>query len=100
MDGFTQDEDTMHEPSVTNRLATSCAWFHELSTDALGSFPMRAVPISWIAKPGALSSIKVWISSAPAAASISAAAMDASFISAHSFSPYLQVIFSAGMPHA
>ena len=45
-DGFTHDEDTMHEPSVTNTFGASQTWFQRFSTDDYGSLPMRAVPIS------------------------------------------------------
>src|SRR6185503_6864169 len=45
-DGFTHDDDTMHEPSVTNTFGASHTWFQRLSTDVRGSLPMRAVPLS------------------------------------------------------
>ena len=52
-DGW-QAVDGMEAPSVTNRLGTSWAWFHLFKTEVFGSLPMRAVPISWIASPGAV----------------------------------------------
>src|SRR5436190_19209502 len=100
MEGFTHEDDAMHAPSVTNRLGTSHAWLLALSTDVLGSRPMRAVPISWMVRPGALSETKGWISVAPAAESFSAAATDMSLIRARSLSLLVQWILSAGMPHA
>src|SRR2546422_1025006 len=45
----------MQAPSVTNRFFTSWHWFRSFSTEVAGSRPMRAVPISWIVRPGALS---------------------------------------------
>ena len=78
----------------------SQAWFQPLRTDVFGSRPMRAVPISWIVLPGGLFSTNGLMSCAPAAASISAAAMDASFRIARSFSPKRQLILSTGMPYA
>src|SRR5438093_7338165 len=72
MEGFTQDELAMHAPSVTNRLGTSCAWLWALSTDVLGSLPMRAVPISCTLNPGGPSWSYVSMFLQPAASSISA----------------------------
>src|SRR5205809_7864026 len=100
MEGFTHEDDAMHAPSVTNRLGTSHAWLLALSTDVLGSRPMRAEPISWMVRPGALSETKGWISVAPAAESISAAATDMSFVSARSLSLQVQALLDAGLPLA
>src|SRR5437763_17085402 len=49
-DGFTQEEETMHAPSVRNRFLASCAGLCALSTEVLGWRPMRAVHISWLAR--------------------------------------------------
>src|SRR5215471_723162 len=51
-DGFTQEEETMQAPSVRKRFFASWAWLCWLSTEVFGSRPMRAVPISWMARPG------------------------------------------------
>ena len=57
-EGFTHAEEAIAPPSVMKRFLTSCDWLRALSTEVLGSRPMRAVPISWMAKPGgSLSSI-------------------------------------------
>ena len=45
-DGLTHEEEVMQAPSVQKRFFTSCAWLCSLSTEVLGSRPMRAVPIS------------------------------------------------------
>src|SRR5216117_1630968 len=100
MDGFTHDDEAMQAPSVTNRLRASHTWLLPFSTDVLGSRPMRAVPISWIVSPGALSWTNGRMSVAPAAESISAAATDISLSSARSLSLHVQWILSAGIPQA
>src|SRR5712691_10911067 len=100
MDGFTHDDEAMQAPSVRNRFGTSHAWLLPFKTDVLGSRPMRAVPISWMVSPGALSATYGWMSVAPAAESISAAATDMSLSRARSLSLQAQVILSTGMPHA
>src|SRR5437870_2981648 len=76
MDGFWHAVDAMQAPSVTNTFFTSWHWLWAFKTDVFGSRPMRAVPISWIVRPGGLSSTNVWMSRAPAASSISAPVTD------------------------
>ncbi len=49
--GFWQDALTWLLPSTTNRFFTSWDCWNWLSTDVLGSVPMRAVPSSWIDQP-------------------------------------------------
>src|SRR6478672_7811522 len=44
----------MHAPSVMKTFFTSCIWLFPLRTLVRGSRPMRAVPISWMQRPGAL----------------------------------------------
>src|SRR6266550_8934056 len=100
MDGLTHDDDAMHAPSVRNRFGTSHAWLLPFNTDVLGSFPMRAVPISWMHRPGGLFCTNGRMLVAPAAESISAAATDMSLRIARSLSLQEQWIFRAGMPHA
>src|ERR1051326_6545507 len=56
----------MPAPSVTNRFFTSWHWLWAFNTDVLGSRPMRAVPISWIVRPGGLSSTNGVTSLSPA----------------------------------
>ncbi len=84
-DGFTHEEETMPAPSVTNKFLASCNWLCGFSTEVLGSCPIRAVPISWMVSPGALSSTNGSISCAPDADSISAAVIAISCKSAFSF---------------
>jgi hypothetical protein len=60
----------MHEPSVMNKLRTSCAWLRPFSTEVAGSCPMRAVPISWTEWPGGWVSPSGATFSNPAAVSI------------------------------
>jgi hypothetical protein len=43
--------ETNGPPSQTNTFFASCAWHHSFSTDALGSFPMRVEPHSWMMRP-------------------------------------------------
>src|SRR5207245_9307517 len=100
MDGFTHEDDAMQAPSVRNRLGASHAWLLPFKTDVLGSRPMRAVPISWIVRPGALSWTYGRMSVAPAAESISAAATDMALSRARSLSLHAQWILRAGMPQA
>jgi hypothetical protein len=50
--GFWQLLETNAAPPVTNRFLTSWVSPNLLSTEILGSLPMRAVPISWMSKPG------------------------------------------------
>ena len=90
----------MHAPSVTNRFFTSWHWLWAFKTDVLGSRPMRAVPISWIVRPGGLSSTNGLTSLAPAASSISAALTDMSLSSLRSLSLHWQWMRSVGTPHA
>ena len=52
IEGFWHADDAMHAPSVTKTFFASHTWFHLLSTDVFGSFPIRAVPISWMVSPG------------------------------------------------
>ena len=68
----------MHAPSVTNTFFTSWHWLCAFNTDVFGSRPIRAVPISWMVKPGGFSSTNGAMSRAPAASSISAAVTDMS----------------------
>ena len=98
-DGFWQALDAIAEPSVTNTFGASHTWFHLLSTDDLGFFPMRAVPISWIPMPGKYSSSFVFTSFAPDAVSISAMSAIMSFRIRASFSPVAQSILITGIPH-
>src|SRR5437870_13674269 len=59
MDGFWFADEAIQAPSVTNRFFTSWHWLWAFSTDVFGSRPIRAVPISWIVRPGGLSSTRV-----------------------------------------
>src|SRR5213080_2786213 len=65
MDGFWHAVDAMQAPSVTHRFFTSWHWLWPFSTDVFGSRPIRAVPISWIVRPGGLSSTNGVMSFAP-----------------------------------
>src|SRR6478672_11729802 len=47
-------DDTKLAPSVTNTFFTSCIWLYLFSTELFGSLPMRAVPSSWMMRPGAV----------------------------------------------
>src|SRR3989449_3806015 len=76
MDGFWFADEAIQAPSVTNRFFTWWHWLWAFSTDVFGSRPIRAVPISWIVRPGGLSSTNDVTSLAPAASSISAAVTD------------------------
>src|SRR2546422_7043545 len=67
MDGFWFADEAIQAPSVTNRFFTSWHWLWAFSTDFFGSRPIRAVPISWIVRPGGLSSTNDVTSLAPAA---------------------------------
>ena len=89
----------MKPPSVTNTFFTSCIWFHLLSTEVLGSCPMRAVPISWIPIPGIAGFSNDLTSFSPAASRISAASFFISMRILRSFSPNSQSIASNGSPH-
>src|SRR5437773_10962986 len=100
MDGFTHEDDAMQAPSVRNRLRASHASLLPFKTDVLGSRPMRAVPISWIVRPGTLPCTYGRMSVAPAAESISAAATDMSSSRAPSLSQQAQWILRYGMPQA
>src|SRR6266513_26539 len=51
--GFLSACDTNGPPSVTNRFLQSCAWHQRLSTEVLGSSPMRMPPSSWMMVPPA-----------------------------------------------
>src|SRR5256886_11485170 len=86
MDGFWFADEAIQAPSVTNRFFTSWHWLWAFSTDVFGSRPIRAVPISWIVRPGGLSSTNDVTSLAPAASSISAAVTDMSLSSLRSLS--------------
>src|SRR5437773_2498123 len=77
MDGFWFADEAIQAPSVTNRFFTSWHWLWAFSTDVFGSRPIRAVPISWIVRPGGLSSTNDVTSLAPAASSMSAAPLEA-----------------------
>ena len=44
-------------PSTTNRFLTSWVWPNALVTEVFGSFPMRAVPSSWIDQPSVSTSV-------------------------------------------
>src|SRR4029453_10024598 len=44
----------MQAPSVTKTFGTVWTWFHPFRIDVFGSRPIRAVPISWMHRPGAL----------------------------------------------
>ncbi len=98
-DGFWHAGEVMAAPSITNRFATSHAWLCAFSTNVAGSRPMRAVPISWIVRPGGVISSSMVMSRPPPASSISAACNAASRIMARSFSLQAQLIRSAGIPH-
>src|SRR5258707_15418245 len=100
MDGLTHGDGAIQAPSVRNRLGASHAWLLPFNTDVLGSFPMRAVPISWMHKPGGLFCTNGRMLVAPAAESISAAATDMSLRIARSLSLQEQGLFRAGLPHA
>src|SRR5438132_1063011 len=65
MEGFWQADDAMQAPSVTNRFFTSWHWLCAFSTVVFGSRPIRAVPISWIVRPGGVSSTSVCTTSPP-----------------------------------
>src|SRR5439155_15021744 len=56
MEGFWFADEAMQAPSVTNRFFTSWHWLWAFRTEVFGSRPIRAVPISWIVRPGGLSS--------------------------------------------
>src|SRR5688572_25291425 len=47
-------DETKLAPSVTNTFFTSCIWLKLFSTELFGSLPMRAVPSSWMMRPGAV----------------------------------------------
>src|SRR5882724_10046716 len=98
MDGFWFADEAMQAPSVTNRFFTSWHWLWAFSTDVFGSRPIRAVPISWIVRPGGLSSTNDDTSFAPAAASISAAVTDMSLSSLRSLSLHTQWIRPSRAP--
>src|SRR3989442_2751713 len=66
----------MQAPSVTNRFFTSWHWLWAFKTDVFGSRPMRAVPISWMVRPGGVSSTNGWMSTASAAPLKSVAAQE------------------------
>src|SRR5450432_4295635 len=53
-DGFWQADEVMHAPSVTYTFFESQTWLKPFRTEVFGSLPIRAVPISWMALPGAV----------------------------------------------
>src|SRR5438046_4009916 len=100
MDGFWFADEAVQAPSVTNRFFASWHWLWAFSTDVFGSRPIRAVPISWIVRPGGLSSTNDVTSLAPAASSISAAVTDMSLSTLRSLSLQTQWLRGTGVPHA
>src|SRR5262245_14107228 len=98
-DGFTHDDDVMHEPSVTKTFLTACIWLKPFSTEVFASRPIRSVPISWLALPGndVLTYDRIFLY--PAASSISAADFDISCCMAFSLSLNSQSIVSVFRPH-
>jgi|GEM_PF-6461655 len=87
--GFWHDAFTCELPSTTNRFFTSCDCWNWLSTDVLGSEPMRDVPSSWIDHPSVSSSRSTPITSIPAASNISLAVTAMSSAIFFSLSPNL-----------
>src|SRR5207249_2898082 len=67
MDGFWFADEAIQAPSVTNRFFTSWHWLWAFRTEVFGSRPIRAVPLSWIVRPGGLSSTNGVMSFAPVA---------------------------------
>src|SRR5579871_2297462 len=50
-EGFWQAAEAINDPSVTNTFGASHTWLNLLSTEDFGSFPILAVPISWMPLP-------------------------------------------------
>src|SRR5258706_629658 len=89
----------MHDPSVINTLGHSCNWFHLFNTEVLGSWPMRAVPISWLALPGKDMAPLTFISLNPAASIISCPVILISSCIAFSLSLNSQPLLIVGLSH-
>ena len=52
--GFDHPLDGNPDASITKRFGTSCVCWKGVSTEAVGSVPMRAQPTSWLAQRGVL----------------------------------------------
>src|SRR5262249_55346959 len=98
--GFWQPCETKHAPSVTKTFFTSQDWFHLFKTDVFGSAPIRAVPTSWMQKPGGAGVELVYKVLKPAESTISLIVSRASLAMARSLSPCAHSMRRAGMPHA
>src|SRR5229473_7511783 len=97
--GFFSGKVVKQLPSVTKRFGASRAWQWLFNTDVRGSFPMRTVPTSWLAKP-----VGAWSLSTTsldfAASKISLAFFFISFQIATSLSQNLKRISDDGIPYA
>jgi len=89
----------MHAPSVTNTFFTSHIWLWPLSTDVFGRAPSAPYPLV-NHQTGRIVLLYCLISVAPIASSISVAVTTMSFCMFSSFSLYVQLMRSAGIPHA
>src|ERR1700730_16470090 len=95
--GFFSGKVVKQLPSVTKRLGVSRAWQWLFKTDVRGSFPMRTVPTSWLAKPVGVASVSI-IERAFAASRISFAFSFMSFQTAMSLSQNFNRMVGAGIP--